>query len=44
LKVADHCIDASRYACFSHKVAIYNPYAHNPTKYTHDRFGRQSNF
>jgi PBSX family phage terminase large subunit len=44
LKKDDHCIDAARYACFTHKVTKYDPYSHNPRKYTNDRFGRQSNF
>ena len=38
LKKDDHAIDASRYALFSHKVAAYNPYSHNPNKYMHSRF------
>lgn len=44
LKRDDHSVDALRYAIASHKVVHYDPYAHNPVKYTHDRFGRQSNF
>lgn len=39
LKKDDHCIDATRYCVFSHKIARYNPYAHNPTQYNQDRFG-----
>lgn len=42
LKKDDHCLDAARYCIFTHKPASYNPYAHNPTKYTQNRF--QSNF
>lgn len=44
LKKADHCIDAGRYCCYTHKVSKYNPYAHNPMQYQKDRFGRPSNF
>lgn len=29
LKKDDHCIDAMRYALYTHKVAEYNPYKHN---------------
>ncbi len=38
LKVNDHCVDAARYVTYTHKVAVYNPYAHNPTSYQKDRF------
>jgi PBSX family phage terminase large subunit len=44
VKKADHAVDALRYAMQTHKVAIYNPYSHNPTQYQRDRFGRVSNF
>lgn len=44
VKKADHAVDALRYAMQTHKVAIYNPYAHSPTQYQRDRFGRVSNF
>jgi PBSX family phage terminase large subunit len=42
LKQNDHCLDALRYAIFTHKVTKYQPYAHNPTKYMSERF--KSNF
>lgn len=42
LKQNDHCIDAARYACFTHKVAPYRPYKHNPNDYMKNRF--TSNF
>lgn len=38
LKKWDHAIDAIRYCIASHKVAIYNPHAHNPREYTQNRF------
>lgn len=38
VKKGDHAIDALRYAIASHKVAIYNPYAHNPNQYLRDRY------
>lgn len=44
VKKADHAVDALRYAIHTHKVAVYNPYKHNPGEYQRDRFGRQSNF
>jgi PBSX family phage terminase large subunit len=44
VKKNDHCVDALRYAVASHKVAEYQPYAHNPAKYMQDRFGRPRNF
>jgi len=40
--VVKNC-DALRYAIYTHKVAVYNPYkAHNPNQYLQNRFG--SNF
>lgn len=39
LKKNDHCIDASRYVSFTHKVTPYNPYKHNPHEYQNKRFG-----
>lgn len=39
LKVNDHTVDALRYGIYSHKVAVYNAYKHNPTKYQKNRFG-----
>ena len=38
VKVADHAIDALRYAIMTHKVTVYNPYAHNPNNYLRDRY------
>lgn len=34
--------DALRYAIQTHKVAVYQPYAHNPTEYQANRFGNRS--
>lgn len=44
LKVNDHAIDCLRYALHTHKVAVYNPYNHNPNKYMQSRFGGGSVF
>lgn len=44
VKKGDHAIDALRYCIQSHKVVVYNPYAHNPNQYQRERFGRSSNF
>lgn len=38
LKKDDHCIDAARYCLFTHKVAPYQPYKHNPFSYQQNRF------
>jgi PBSX family phage terminase large subunit len=42
MKKDDHAIDALRYAVYTHKVATYQPYKHNPARYQDLRF--QSNF
>ncbi len=42
LKKNDHCMDAARYCLYTHKVAAYNPYQHNPAKYAQNRYS--SNF
>jgi PBSX family phage terminase large subunit len=42
IKKADHAIDGLRYAIFSHKVNVYQPYKHNPNEYMANRF--KSNF
>lgn len=39
VKKDDHCIDALRYAFYTHKPQFYNPYAHDPGKYNQSRFG-----
>jgi PBSX family phage terminase large subunit len=39
LKKDDHAIDALRYAVATHKVAVYDPHAHNPHDYSKNRFG-----
>jgi PBSX family phage terminase large subunit len=44
VKKNDHACDALRYILATHKVATYNPYAHNPQQYQRDRFGRSSSF
>lgn len=41
LKKNDHAVDALRYCIASHKVAVYEPYKHNPNQYAQERF---SNF
>lgn len=42
--VVKNC-DALRYAIATHKVAVYNPYAHRPDEYLKDRFtGHRSIF
>jgi len=38
IKKADHIVDALRYCLASHKVTVYNPYAHNPSQYLSSRF------
>lgn len=38
MKRDDHAIDALRYVIASHKVAVYEPYKHDPNKYKNDRF------
>jgi PBSX family phage terminase large subunit len=38
LKKDDHCIDASRYCFFTHKVVSYSPYKHNSNDYLQNRF------
>lgn len=38
VKIEDDCPDALRYACYSHKVAIYEPYKHNPAEYLRNRY------
>lgn len=40
VKKGDHAVDALRYCIKTHKVAVYNPYAHNPASYQKERFGR----
>lgn len=39
MKKDDHCIDAARYVCFTHKVAAYNPYTHNPAQWAKNKYG-----
>ena len=40
VKKDDHCIDAARYAIYTHKITKYQPYAHNPNDYRQSRFSR----
>lgn len=40
LKKDDHCLDACRYALYTHKVTPYQPYKHNPMDYMQSRFQR----
>lgn len=44
VKKDDHAIDAARYVSYTHKVTSYKPYAHSPSEYQRDRFGRPQNF
>lgn len=37
-KVDDHAVDALRYVIASHKIAVYDPYNHNPNEYKNNRF------
>lgn len=39
VKDEDDAPDALRYAVFTHKVQVYQPYAHSPTDYQQNRFG-----
>lgn len=38
VKKGDHAIDALRYAINTHKVAAYQPYAHNPAKWMSNKY------
>lgn len=38
LKQGDHCCDALRYVCYSHKVTKTQEYVHNTNEYTQNRF------
>ena len=38
VKVEDDCCDALRYATYSHKVAVYDPYAHNPVEFMKNKY------
>jgi len=40
VKSGDHAVDALRYCLNTHKVNVYNPYAHNPNQYVKNRFSR----
>ncbi len=44
VKKADHGVDALRYGIYTHKPAVYNPYAHNPQEFLKNKFnpGRMS--
>lgn len=42
VKKGDHAVDALRYAIQTHKVAVYQPYHHNPKEYQANRFGQRS--
>lgn len=46
LKVNDHCIDASRYCLFTHKIASHNPYAEEEMakSYLQNKFRKTSIF
>lgn len=38
VKKGDHCVDALRYGIFTHKVSVYNPYAHNPVQWASNKY------
>lgn len=38
VKVEDDACDALRYAIYTHKVAVYNPYAHNPHEFQKNKY------
>lgn len=38
VKKGDHAIDALRYAIYTHKVSVYNPYAHNPVQWASNKY------
>ncbi len=38
VKKADHAVDALRYVLSTHKVAVYNPYAHNPHEFQQNKY------
>lgn len=40
VKKGDHLIDGLRYALATHKVTTYNPFTHNPSQYSQNRFSR----
>lgn len=37
-KKNDHTVDALRYVCNTHKVAVYDQYAHSPAEYQRNRY------
>lgn len=44
VKTEDDAVDALRYALYTHKVSVYNPYAHNPGDYLRNRYQPTRNF
>lgn len=38
MKRDDHSVDCLRYCIATHRVSTYNPYTHNPTQYSQNRF------
>jgi phage terminase large subunit len=38
VKKEDDCADALRYGVFSHKVAVYDPYSHNPVEFNRNKY------
>ncbi len=46
LKKDDHCIDAARYAVYTHKIPVYDQQAHNRLQqdFMQNKFNRRSNF
>lgn len=44
IKVEDDAIDALRYGIYTHKVAVYDPYAHNPAEFIKNKYQVTRNF
>lgn len=44
VKVEDDACDALRYAIYSHKVSVYNPYMHNPGEFMKNKYQITRNF
>lgn len=44
MKKDDHAIDALRYCIATHKVAVYDPYAHNPVEWGRNKYSPTPRF
>ena len=38
VKTDDDCCDSLRYGVYTHKVAVYNPYVHNPYEFNRNKY------